>query len=125
MVTKSKPQAITVAGDNLAIVVGDETYYPHAGETVTFRGRKTVGDATLALKLQGIGGDSSPDVIEEALAGLLGSLEVAIVAWDWTDDSGEPYPSPPDADTLRSLSFEELAWLVGRGASESDDAKNA
>lgn len=120
----SKVPSLAVPSDSLAIEADGETYYPHAGETVTFRGRQTVGDALLALRLQSVNGESDPERIAETMQSVVEGLAKRIVAWTWTDDDGTAYPSPPTADVVASLSFAELGWLVGGGQGKGDDLPN-
>lgn len=109
---RSKPPKVTrqVSGDDLAIVIDGETYYPHAGESVTFRGRVPF---SLWMRLQDMTN------FEEGAALLAQQIE----GWDFTDDDGNPYPSPPTVDTLLSLPGDEFKWLIQKLA-EAESPKN-
>lgn len=95
-----------VDSDDLAVVVGGETYYPHEGEWVKFKGRPSLG---LWLKLRDLG-----DSHEEAYGLLLQHIH----SWNWTDDEGNPYENPPTIATLLSLAKEEFQWLLVKLGSE-------
>lgn len=131
MPKKSKPPARRVPSDDYTLVLDNETYYPHVGEWVEFRSRGSVADTMLAIELSQLQG-SGPDELKEHLgksgtmADITGNLANNIKAWSWTNDDGEPFPSPPTARDIRALSFEEIGYLIGaqRGdqkAPESDD----
>lgn len=126
--TKNKPSKVpnrTVPSDGLVITVDGAEYRPHQGETVTFRGRQSVGDALLAFRLQSIGEESDLSKIAEMMESIIDALFHRIAGWTWTNDDGEPYPSPPAKEDLRSLSFEELGWLSSGGpAAPEEDLKN-
>lgn len=133
MPTKTKPTKIptrTVVADDLAVEVDGETYYPHAGEVVTFRGRMSVGDYLNSAKLAALGSDMSAeqvDKLDDLFGQTIEALAKRIVSWDWTDDAGDPLPSPPDADVLRGLATEEVQWLIGKsaGVRSEDEQGNA
>ena len=124
---KTKPgkvPPVTVLSDDLEIVVDGETYHPHAGESVSFRGRQSVGDAMLAFSLQSLTEATDASEIHRTLSDVVSKLATRINGWTWTDDDGEAYESPPSAETLMRLSFEELGWLIGGGKAKADDLKN-
>ena len=113
-----KVPAIRVSSDDFAVVIGEEEYRPHAGEWIEVRGKATVGDFLMASGLQQLQGleEMTPDQfgeLETLLEGVLRQLAASIAAWSWTDDRGEAMPSPPTAEMLRALSFEELAYVIG------------
>jgi hypothetical protein len=122
----NKIPGLTVASDNFSMEAEGVTYYPHQGESVTFRGRQSVGDAMLAFKLQGLTEESDPQLIPGLIEDVVGGLASQIMAWTWTDDDCRPYKSPPTAETLTLLSFEELTYLVngGKVTSSEEDLKN-
>lgn len=90
---------------DLTVEVGGETYRPHEDEFVEFKGRPSVGLFVTFAQL----GDS-PEAIELLLEYL--------VAWNWTDDEGRAYVSPPTRESLLRLPPEELTWLLTHVASE-------
>jgi hypothetical protein len=113
--TKTKPPITPrrVYADALCVIVGNEDYYPHAGEWVEFKGRPSVG---LYMKLLDMA-NASKDSLTELLK--------YIVAWDWTDDSGNAYANPPTLETLLDMPPEELKWLlVNAGSDASITTKN-
>lgn len=98
--TKPPLEARRVYSDDLSIVIGGETYYPHAGEWVEFKGRPSVG---LYVKLLDLA-TASQDSLHE--------LHKYIVAWNWTDDAGNAYANPPTLETLLEMPAAELKWLL-------------
>jgi hypothetical protein len=48
-----------------------------------------------------------------------------IRAWDWTDDNGQPYESPPTVETLLSLPSEEIGWLIQNAGSPATRTEEA
>lgn len=118
----SKPPPQRIFSDAFEIVQDGTSYYPHAGEWVEYRGHGTVGAYLdgLHAKLQMTAAAETPTAVETLVEGAfirqLEELTRTIVAWSWTDDSGEPLPSPPGIDVLRRMSMEELQWLASRGA---------
>lgn len=119
-----KPPARRVLSDAFEIEQDGVIYHPHAEEWVEFRGGEAqrVGDWFDAVLMReqmesdGRGSVEGARMVADSLEGQLHTLERDILAWSWTDDRGEPYPSPPDAATLRLLGFSELMWLNSRGA---------
>lgn len=107
--TKTKPPITPrkVYADDLCVVVGNEDYYPHVGEWVEFKGRPSVG---LYVKLMDLANAS-----KESLKELLKYM----VAWNWTDDAGEPYANPPTLETLLDMPSEELKWLLVHAGSDA------
>jgi len=79
----------------------------------------------LAFGLQSLTTTTEPDEVSRILGDVVGKLAGRITAWTWTDDDGEPYESPPSAETLMMLSFEELGWLIGGRKAKVDDLPNA
>lgn len=117
-----------VPSDDLVVLYDGQEIRPHEGETVTFRGRASVADYLSGLKLQRLGTELVAEVntseIDALFAEALTGLASKIVEWTWTDDEGEPLPSPPTADLLQRLSFEELTWLVrAAGGQRSEGEK--
>lgn len=106
MTQKSKPPLTPrrIFADDLAVEQGGETYYPHAGEFVEFKGRPAVG---LYLRFGQLG--DSPEAVSLLLEYL--------TDWDWTDDEGKPY-GPPTIEALMRLPAVELGWLLTNAASE-------
>lgn len=112
--TKPPAKTRTVCADDFTVVVDGETYYPHAGESVTFKGRLSVG---LYLELTRL---------DQAETGL-DLLASAITEWSFTDDEGRAYASPPTVEVLKALPAEELGWLIAASRSErkEEEVKNA
>ena len=114
MPTNSKPPSNAprrVVADDLAVNYNGEVYYPHAGEWVEFKGRPSVG---LYLRFMEMADASSKGIQE---------LTPHVLAWDWTDDDGKPYP-PPSVEVISGLPPEELKWLLTHASSDATPAKN-
>ena len=127
----SKPPPRREASDSFTVTIDGKEYQPHAGEWIDWRGRGTVGSLIVSLRLQKLLRVSGLDAEEaEETSGLYEQVcrDIAdfIVGWSWTDDSSEPYPSPPGPEVIRSLSYEELFYLVGLrfGGSTEEESKN-
>lgn len=103
MIERTKPpnRSRRVESDDLLVLDDGVAYYPHAGEWVEFKGRPSVG---LYLDIMESGRTSDN----------LKLIADKIAAWNWTDDDGNPYESPPTLETLKSLPAEEIAWLITR-----------
>ena len=130
-VKATKVPARRVASDDFVVTVLGEEYRPHAGEWVEFRGRLSMGQylAMLGLmKMSGLENLSPAEIsaldLSESMAKLAEMLARSIVAWSWTDDAGQPYPSPPVPENLTDLSIEELSYLVGRAAGGATEAES-
>ena len=123
--TKAPPRV--EPSDDYVVLDGDSEYRPHQGETVTFRPRIRIEDMIGLLKALSFGttsddGRDMRETIDESFAG----LAAVILAWTWTDDDGEAYPSPPSVADLRQLSPDEIIYLI-RGAQRTRtpvEAKN-
>lgn len=122
--TKLPRKPFTVVADDLEIEEDGETYRPHAGENVTFRGRMTVGDYLNALSLASFD-ETHLEGADAVFDEMLENLALRIVSWDWTGDYNESLP-PPTPKVLRGLSFEELSWLIQKanGARTAEQSKN-
>lgn len=98
-----------VMADELAVDVDGETYYPHVGEWVEFKGRPSLGLYLEMTKLA------------ESTEGLVRLLQY-IHAWTLTDDEGNAYPL--ELASLMRMPKEEIAWLLSScelpGVSESE-----
>ena len=154
MALKKKPTKLparTVVADDLVIAVDGVEYRPHAGEKVMLRGgRETMQDSLISLRAAAIQEEVAAAIADieakgvesladEAAAGLLEKraelqsltqeillrLKSRIVAWEWTDPEGEPYPSPPTVEILMALEREELSWLRSQfqAAERTEDEK--
>ena len=137
MPAKTKPSKLpnrTVVADDLAVEVDGAIYYPHAGESVTFRtARQSIDDHLLQLRLVALQKEitvaaeaesiemGSVVQLEDLIARTFGQLSSAIVAWEWTGDDGAALPL--EIATLRSLSREELDWLRSHAFPEPAEAE--
>lgn len=103
-------------------------YAIHAGESITFRAARSIGerealsealiasaqeaeDEVKRAKAEGRETDVSP--IDVALEAQLRMVGERIVAWNWTDVDGEPIPLPSadHAGFRRALELAEVLWL--------------
>lgn len=114
MKERTKPPVRRVYADDLAVELDGQVVYPHAGEWVEFRGRPTVGQWMSDIEGLTFKADLESETGQEALLaryrGIIATVAKSIVAWNWTNDAGEPM-APPTAETLRECLFEELTWL--------------
>lgn len=117
--TNKKPPLLEVPSDDFTVAVGGEEYHPHAGESITFRGAMSVEDYMVMLEMQEFQDvdDATAELprVKAAAEKVCETLAAAIVRWTWTDDAGEPYPSPPGSEALRRLSFDELGYIIEKG----------
>lgn len=124
---RSKPPKRTVKSDSFKVDQDGESYFPHAGESVTFKGRGSVRSAMTAMSLSRLS-DLPSEKITTAMDpdGIMGKVlhELAdnIHSWTWTDPDGEPYPERPDRELLAGLEFGELAWLLSAMAGNEERA---
>lgn len=123
---KRKPPS-RILTDDYSIVVGGETYYPHAGEWIEARSTQKVGDlkaykqyAALMIEIQMIEGDEDADMktfdlLTEHFDEFTGLLASRIRDWNWTDDDDQPLPKPDGTSApFEQISFEELLYLMGK-----------
>lgn len=120
MGTQAKPKkptklpSRTVRADDLVYEIDGEEYRPHEGESVTFRGRIKPDQLLKAVQLRSLDLNTDADAVAAQFAEIRQFVAGFIVAWDWTDDDGSPYLSPPTADTLADLDLEEIGWLLAK-----------
>lgn len=121
--TKLPPRRVVC--DDFVITVDGVEYRPHAGQYVEFRGQSTIREYLRTLRLLELHGMAGADLMArpsgevqglvselraitaENIAGLAG----AIISWDWTDEAGNAYPSPPSAEDLSGLCVQEIGFL--------------
>jgi hypothetical protein len=122
--TKLPRQPYTVSSDDFVVEEDGVEYRPHQGESVTFRGRMTVGDYLNAISLSRFSAEAMEDA-DKLFGQTIENLANRIVSWDWTGDYGEQLPAPT-AEVLKKLSFEELVWIIGKanGQRTDDESKN-
>lgn len=97
-----------------------QPYPVHEGEWVEVLPIATVREAMAVAALQGFAGKKPDEMMNgamgsaaSALSGLCEALSERILAWNWTDNTGEPLPSPyHKPDVIKGLSNDEVAWLV-------------
>ncbi len=116
--TKTKPPlGFTIKDcDDCTVTVDGHVYRPHAGESIELRRSGQVADLLIAAKfglLQDLGDKSAEKLteIEDAIQGMVDHLAAKIIAWDWTDDAGEPHGDPTSPDVIRRLTLEEQLWI--------------
>lgn len=121
MAEKKKVPLRRVYANDLEVELDGEKFYPHAGEYVEIRPFWTIDERQL-----------HDDFLSGKAAGDAGTLQrtwdflvARVVAWDWTDDLGEPMPQPSEA-VLRRLANYEVFWLQKAvkgmaGTAEKDD----
>jgi len=131
--TKWKIPPTQVASDDCAIYVGrviedgeiteDGTpYYVHEGEWIEIFSTQNLSETMALIDMKNMVAEGSG-----ALRKLCHELSQRIVAWNWTDNGGEPLPQPHnDPEALERLTNDELMWLMGAvdGKETSVDRKN-
>ncbi len=121
---KLKPRRIP--SDDFVFTIGGEGYKLHEGEWVEVLPGLSVADLRLiqgvnALqdKLAASIGDTDEGVqtvvaMDESASQAIKLLQRRVVGWNWTDDQGEPLPSPVDnPKVFEELQLGELFYLVG------------
>lgn len=121
MPTKTKVPARSVSSDDFVVEVDGVSYYPHAGESVTFVGRMTTDDLMRSMKMRRL--DLSADNADEQVDEVRKFIAGRIAGWTWTDDAGEPYPNPPTPEVIGKLDMDELGWLLANnmGRTKKDE----
>jgi len=117
---RSKPPARRVPCDGFTLVVDGEKYYPHVGEWVEFVPVIQLDTLLTAMTLQGLqqldlGSVTAEEAaeVEAAFDKVTKDLARAILRWSWTNNDSETYPEHPTKEVLRTLSLDEIMWLVG------------
>lgn len=134
---KSKIPVRRVPSDDCELTVGGVDYYPHQGEWIEVVPRMTVGEIRLfrslnALKpkLEALEGDEGADeaqiaLMDDSFTEVLDVLRSRVLAWNWTDDAGDPYPQPrEDPDVFERLSIQEMYYLTAAMQGGEPDSKN-
>lgn len=130
----TKLPARRVESSNFTVEQDGVIYRPHAGEWVEFRGDGSLDNWLSQLaqarlmqeleRLNALEQRSDLDVaeaidlserIERTMLDTCRKIAGTIIAWNWTDNGGRPYPSVPTIDVLRSLSLDELRYLMAEG----------
>ena len=132
-----KPPAQRVPSDDCETTVAGVDYYPHAGEWIEIIPRLSVGEIRLfrslnALKpkLDAIEGDDGADadgiaLMDDSFQEVLAVLRHRVLAWNWTDDAGDPYPQPRDEPgVFEQLSIQEMYYLTAAMQGGGPDQKN-
>lgn len=117
MVEKSKPpietRRIVVDGD-LPQTVNGTVYHPHAGEWIDFNEWPSMG---LYIDLKSMGDlNGTAEQLNQGVQRLAGLIS----AWEWTNSRGEPYESPPTAETVKNLPPAEFGWLIAAASREPE-----
>ena len=105
--------------ENEEIVDEGQDYFIHKGEWVEIVPVMSVKEVLQLSRLQNTVDGQFGNSLQE----LCVQLSKRILAWNWTDLSGEPLPQPFNhPEILEDLSSDELLWLVNAtGVSESAD----
>ena len=131
---KLKIPAVRVASDDCNINIGQvmedgeitvpgTPYHVHVGEWVEVMPVIAVKEVMQLSRLQR--GGTENGALGESLGQLCQELSKRLLAWNWTDLTGEkmeqPYNRP---DILENLSADELLWLVNAsGVQEGTDTR--
>lgn len=102
----TRPPLRRVQSDSCSVEVEGETYYPHRGEWVDMTRIASARQWLLAMEMSQDGAEANTAKFGEVLQ----TVADRIVAWNWTDQRGNPLP-PPSYDVIRGLSFDEIRWL--------------
>ena len=117
---KRRAPMTVVPSDDFVVKDGGEEYYPHAGESVTFRKRVSPRDLMVIARAGDLQNDTEGEKGAAKLARFFHDeacvvLGRAIHSWTWTDpysDEGTAYPEP-SAEALRDLDAQtELQYLL-------------
>ena len=121
----AKPIARRIPSDDCTKTVDGTEYAVHEGERVELVGGLTIAELRarqhlleLSPKVAALQGEDNAAqetirLLEESYTKVLDSLARRLVAWNWTDDRGEPLPAPDGTSTpLEGLSPEELLYLL-------------
>jgi len=131
-VKKTKVPFTTVSGDDYSVVIGEETYYPHAGETVTFKRGMSPEDygvliafKSMAALAQQRGDDIDVVAMVNDINKVVEVLANGIKSWTWTDADDNPLPAPT-VEVLSTVDLEEIIWMVSKrlGARSEAETKN-
>lgn len=114
---KTKAPLRKVTAEDLVMEGGEGPYYPHYDESVWFAGKPTVGDQLLFLELsEKYSNTEATEANAEAMFAqftlVCDVLSRAIKKWDWTDNDENSYPENPSLDDIKSLTMEEVSWLM-------------
>ena len=126
-----------VPSDDCILVQWDGSEYrPHGGEWVEVIPLMRVGETQAFLHLRQAGGrlaaaqgeaDEADQVLSITAAAfdeLITVLGERLIAWNWTDDYGEPLASPHrNVVVLRQLRAAELMWLLTAAQGETAAAE--
>ena len=120
----AKPKPTQVPSDDCVVLDGDERLNPHEGEWVLAYCGYRAGDARmmrglqeLKAKMAAIEGDDDAGqqqmiLTSDAFGEVIIALQDRIVAWNWTDDRGRPYPQPEeDPNVFHRLRIDEAIYL--------------
>lgn len=136
---KPKLPLVRIPSDNCAVWLGrtvkdgkiDNPGTPHRvheGEHIEVLPAVAISELIALMRLQerGIGGATLAEM-EDSLNRLCLELSRRVIAWDWTDMMGQPYPQPHGhPEVLAALTTDELVYLLGAAmkTESGDDRKN-
>ena len=151
----TKPPLRRVPSDDCEVVVGGVTYYPHRGESLWFRGRQKIGQLRADWAFRRVGAELdevAPDpkvegetdevflarvakshlegvrITDQHYADIVAWIAKRLVAWDWTDDDGNPLPNlDGTADPFAGISDDEMfyIWRTLRGEGPAEVGEDA
>lgn len=100
--------------ENGEIIQPGVEYPVHQGEWVEVIPVLTIAEITTLSEMRALTQDDDGAKVGDAFHRLCASLSLKIVAWNWTDMLGEPYPQPfRNPEVLENLTPDEIVWLVG------------
>jgi len=117
-----KPPPREVKSDDFVLLVGEEAYRPHFGESVWIvEGSNPMADF---LVFEDLKADPSEDRNVRHFGNIVALIKRYLVRWNWTDAAGDPLPQPRDpTDPVRFLSTDEQLYLLGvcQGRTEAEE----
>ena len=99
--------------DGCAVRVRGRIYHPHIGEWIESAPTFTSAGVGALRRMAELPPSPDVDLVASVTSELCDVLRGCVAAWNWTDDSGEPYPQPADdPDVFGHLRIGELVYLV-------------
>jgi len=116
-----------INSDDCLITVDGQQHAVHKGEWVEVLAIKSIAQHLAALELQRYAAGGDTKAMAQALESLCQELSNRVLDWNWTDLDSQPLPRPyRQPAIIKSLSEDELLWLVRAIAGESPgERKNA
>ena len=121
----SKPEPVRLRTDDCVVTVNGADYTPHEGEWVEVLIGQTPADfrvmrasAEMASRIAQLEGEDDEALrrivtVDDGYADLIDAVRPRLVAWNWTDDLGQPLDQPREnPDVFNKLRIEEVLYLA-------------